>query len=151
MVSVHYASVRGVPPGHYPESVLTSWSPTPDDQRREWLANLVGKDTTVCEIATSAAGKVVGFCLALLDQSKLQALYVHPDYSGLGIGAALLRAVEARCQAAGIETLELNASYNAESFYRANGYAPVRQTSQPLADGSAMGAVLMSKRLGTGA
>ena len=146
MVAVHFASVQGVPLGHYPDDVLSAWSPTPDEQRREWLANLVAKDTTICEVATSS-GAVVGFCLAIPGQSRLQALYVHPEHSGLGIGAGLLRAVESRCHAAGIEELELNASFNAESFYPATGYTPIRETTQALAGGAAMGAVLMSKRL----
>jgi putative acetyltransferase len=89
----------------------------------------------------------VGFSIALLGQSKLQALYVHPEYSGHGIGISLLNAIEERCRAVGIDALEVKASYNAESFYRRNGYEAVRGTMQSLADGSEMGAVLMTKRL----
>lgn len=151
MAAVHFASVQGVAPGHYPAAIISSWSPTPDKKRCEWLANLIAQESTICEVATSPTDEVVGFCIAVPGQSKLQALYVHPDHSGLGIGADLLRAVEARCLAAGSETLELNASYNAESFYRGNGYSPLRETSQSLADGTSMGAVLMSKRLASAA
>lgn len=150
MVAVHYASVHAIPPGQYPVAILSAWSPTPDEQRREWLANLLAQDTTVCEVAISGNDAIVGFCLALPYQSRLQALYVHPEYAGRGIGASLLRAVEAHCRAVGADMLELNASFNAENFYRANGYVAIRKTMQPLTDGSAMGAVSMSKRLASG-
>jgi putative acetyltransferase len=132
MVSVHHESVRGVPPGHYPETVLAAWSPVPDDQRRQWLANLIEQRDVVCEVAVLASGAAAGFCLAFPGRSRLQALYVHPAHSSRGIGAGLLRAVEARCRAAGAVTLELNASYNAAPFYRANGYVPVRETTRKL-------------------
>lgn len=151
MVAVHFASVQGVPPGHYPANVISSWSPIPDEQRRQWLSSLIAKDTIICEVAISSDGSIVGFCLAVSGQSKLQALYVHPEHSGLGIGGALLRAVETRCRAAGVDTLELNASFNAESFYRANGYTAIRETTQALADGTVMAAVLMTKRLASAA
>lgn len=147
MVDVHFAAVRSVSPGHYSDAVLEAWSPTPDDQRRAWLASVLAQPDAVCEVAAHPGGAVVGFCLALAGWSRLQALYVHPQHSGLGIGSGLLRAVEARCLAAGVTSIELNASYNAVPFYRANGYAEVCDTTQPLADGTSMGAVLMSKPL----
>jgi hypothetical protein len=74
---------------------------------------------------------------------------LHPAHSSRGIGAGLLRAVEARCRAAGAVTLELNASYNAAPFYRANGYVPVRENTQPLADGTTMGAITMFRPIAT--
>ena len=147
MVAAHFAAVRGVPPGHYAGAVLAAWSPEPNDQRRAWLAGLVEQRDAVCEVAVATNGAVVGFCLAFPGEARLQALYVHPRHSGRGIGAGLLRAVEARCHVAGAAKLELNASYNAVPFYRANGYADVHETTQPLADGTAMGAILMSKPL----
>jgi putative acetyltransferase len=146
MVEVHFASVQNVSLDCYPADVLRSWSPPPDDKRRAWLADLVAKDTAFCEVAISGDA-VVGFCIAIPGQSRLQALYIHPESSGLGIGTGLLRAVEARCRAAGGDVLELNASFNAEGFYRANGYVAIRETTQALADGTTMGAILMSKRL----
>ena len=149
MVAVHHESVRVVPPGHYPETVLAAWSPVPDGERRQWLANLIARRDVVCEVAVLASGAVAGFCLAFPGRSRLQALYVRPSHSSRGIGAGLLRAVEARCRAAGAVTLELNASYNAASFYRANGYVPVGETTQSLTDGTTMGVISMFRPIAT--
>ena len=147
MIAVHYASVHSIPSGHYHDDILAAWSPSPDEHRRKWLADLVANDSTVCELATAASGRVIGFGIALPEQSKLQALYISPEYSGLGIGARLLFAVEARCKDFGADSLELNASYNAVNFYCSKGYASIRETTQPLTDGLEMGAVFMSKCL----
>lgn len=150
MVAVHYAAVHGIAPGHYPDAILSSWSPVPDEQRRGWLADFVASPSTVADVAVAASGAVVGFCIATLDPPWLRALYVDPGYSGQGVGRSLLHAIESRCRAAGLGTLELNASYNAAAFYRAHGYVEVRDTTQALPDGAVMGAILMAKTLAVG-
>ncbi|WP_435102396.1 GNAT family N-acetyltransferase [Arhodomonas sp. AD133] len=147
MVSTHYASVHAIASDYYPADILRVWSPVPDETRQEWLASLIVNDSTLCGVAVATTGRVVGFCIALPAQSQLKALYVHPEFSNHGIGSGLLRNMEACCLANDVDELELNASYNAESFYRKNGYEKVRETTQKLADGSEMGAILMIKCL----
>ncbi len=147
MVLAHYASVHAMASDYYPADILRAWSPAPDEARREWLANVIANDSTLCEVAVATSGIVAGFCIALPAQSQLKALYVHPEFTDHGIGSGLLRNVEACCLSNGVDELALNASYNAESFYRKNGYQKVRDTTQALADGSEMGAILMIKRL----
>ncbi|PPC75399.1 hypothetical protein C4K68_20755 [Pokkaliibacter plantistimulans] len=147
MVAVHYAAVHAISPMHYAADILSSWSPEPDEYRCAWLAHLVDKDSTVCQVALSATGQIVGFVLALPAQSRLQALYVDPGCSGQGVGVSLLRAVEEQCYQSGVSVLELYASYNAEHFYRHQGYMSVSAATQSLADGSSMGAILMCKHL----
>ncbi len=146
MISTHYAAVQAIERSYYSEEVLRAWSPTPDDDRCRWLADQIACEFMLCEVAATSSGGVVGFCMGNSKLSQLKALYVRPEYSGQGIGASLLGIIEEKYRAVDISSIELHASYNAVSFYRYNGYQAIRQVTQPLANGSEMGAILMVKR-----
>jgi len=147
MVEVHHAAVTAVDRRHYGDEVLAAWSPPPDSSRRDWLADLIGQASTLCTVAVADDGTIVGFCIALPEQALLRALYVHPACNGQGVGRELLRDMEARCRALGIKLLELNASHNAEAFYRRSGYQPQDAVTQPLNGTVSMTATRMVKRL----
>jgi len=147
MVEVHHAAVQAIDRRHYGDEVLAAWSPPPDARRRDWLADLITQASTLCTVAVGDDGTIVGFCIALPEQALLKALYVHPDCNGQGIGQALLQEMEKRCRALGIEVLELNASHNAEAFYRRCGYETRGPVEQPLTDTVAMPATRMTKQL----
>lgn len=151
MVEVHYAAVQAVDRRHYSDEVLTAWSPPPDASRRDWLADLIGRDSTLGVVAVSGSSLIVGFCIALPGQALLKALYVHPGFAGQGIGQALLREMEVRCRALGLESLELNASHNAAAFYRRCGYEAKGPIAQQLTDTVSMNAIRMVKKLPGGA
>lgn len=146
MIDVHYAAVQAIGREHYPDDVLSAWSPPPDASRRDWLADLVHRDSTLCRVAVSASDAIMGFCIALPEQALLKALYVHPACSSHGIGQELLRQVEVRCRELGLAMLELNASYNAEAFYRRSGYEALGPVDQRLTDTVTMGAIRMVRR-----
>ncbi len=147
MIGIHYAAVRAIGRGHYPDDVLEAWSPPPDASRNNWLADLIGRDSTLSAVAVAGGDAIVGFCIALPEQALLKALYVHPELAGQGIGQGLLREMEQRCRALGLESLELNASFNAAAFYRRCGYEAQGPVAQPLTDTVSMGAIRMVKRL----
>jgi ribosomal protein S18 acetylase RimI-like enzyme len=147
MIDVHYAAVQAVDRRHYSDDVLAAWSPPPDASRRDWLAGLVSQESTLCTVALSGDEAIVGFCIAIPGHALLKALYVHPAFAGHGIGEALLREMEARCRALGLESLELNASYNAAAFYRRCGYEERGPIAQPLTDTVSMEAIRMAKQL----
>ena len=149
MVEVHYAAVQAIDRRHYTDDVLDAWSPSPGPARRDWLAALIGRESTLAVVAVAGDAAIAGFCIVLPGQQLLQALYVHPRCTGLGIGQGLLRDVESRCRALGVETLSLNASHNAEDFYRRCGYRAQGPVTQPLNEGVAMSATRMSKALST--
>jgi putative acetyltransferase len=146
MIGVHYAAVQAVDRRHYSDDVLAAWSPPPDASRRDWLAGLISRDSTLCTVAVSANEVIVGFCIALPEQGLLKALYVHPDFAGEGIGQGLLQLKEEQCRDLGLVALEVNASLNAAAFYRRNGYEALGPVSQHLTDTVVMGATRMVKR-----
>jgi len=147
MIDVHYDAVQAVDRRYYSDAVLAAWSPPPDASRRDWLADLVSRESTLCTVAVSSGDAIVGFCIALPEQALLKALYVDPGFTGRGIGQGLLSEMEARCRALGLDALELNASLNAEAFYRGCGYEARGPVVQPLTDTVAMEATRMVKQL----
>ncbi|MEG3165847.1 GNAT family N-acetyltransferase [Sphingomonas sp. PB2P19] len=70
-----------------------------------------------------------GFAMtrSVADEAELLLLAVAPAFRRRGVGAALLRAVEAECSAAGIATLhlEVRASNDAVRLYTGHGFAKV--------------------------
>ena len=147
MVAVHYAAVHQISDCRYPPALLAAWSPTPSADRSAWLAGLIVRPTTIAYVAESDPGEIAGFCMVVGDLKQLKALYVHPQWARRGVGQKLLDRTEGACIAAGLERLELNASFNAEAFYRAAGYRRLGPTEQPLSDGWAMAAIKMAKQL----
>lgn len=147
MIDVHHAAVQAVDRRHYSDEVLAAWSPPPDASRRHWLAGLISRDSTLCTVAVSGDEAIVGFCIALPEDALLKALYVHPGIAGQGIGQGLLREMEARCRALGLEALELNASHNAAAFYRRCGYEAKSPVAQLLTETVSMAATRMVKQL----
>ena len=147
LVEIHHSAVHAIDAAHYSSETLSAWSPAPSHHRSAWLSSLIDQGSTLCIVAIADNARPVGFCLVLTDQAKLQALYVDPSFSGVGVGRALLHHAESECRSLGIRELWLAASYNAEAFYRRVGYEPVGPTTQPLSEAVAMGATKMVKAL----
>ena len=150
MVDVHFAAVHAVAHEYYPEQLLHAWSPVPDDRRRAWLAEVIASPATLSCLAESSGHEVLGFGFVDTESGVLKALYVHPKATGRGLGKGLLLHLENQCASLGLTALTLNASYNAERFYRNNGYTALGPSIQMLGNGESMGAVSMVKSLVTG-
>nr|WP_282453020.1 GNAT family N-acetyltransferase [Lysobacter sp. CAU 1642] len=146
MVAVHYASVRAIDREHYPRTVLAAWSPEPDARRMDWMRGLLESGRFAAFVAERGED-VAGFALCEASEGFLQALYVHPDRTGGGVGRSLLAACEKAMREHGNSTARVLASRNAVGFYRAAGYRELGAASQPLADGSLLACVEMSRAL----
>lgn len=57
-----------------------------------------------------------------LEGNKIGGLYVHPDFTGRGIGKKLLEYIENYTRKEGIKKLMLYSTLNAENFYKKYGY-----------------------------
>jgi predicted N-acetyltransferase YhbS len=82
---------------------------TPIPERETWAATV--DDRIVSWIA--------------IKNDHVDGLYTDPHHSTRGIGSALLQFAEAVLEDRGSEFIGLEASPNAERFYRRRGYAPV--------------------------
>jgi ribosomal protein S18 acetylase RimI-like enzyme len=146
MVRIHHASVRAIPRKFYPHTVLAAWSPEPDARRQQWMRGLIGSGRYLALLA-ERDGEAAGFALCEASEGFLQALYVDPQRAGGGVGRSLLRACEQAMCVAGKARARVLASHNAVPFYRAAGYRELGAASQPLADGSLLACVEMSRAL----
>jgi GNAT superfamily N-acetyltransferase len=64
----------------------------------------------------------IGGVACLHRSGEVRLCYVAPDRQRVGIGAALLGAVEAQARAWGLERLVLNSTTGARAFYERQGY-----------------------------
>lgn len=60
----------------------------------------------------------------VVQAGKIHLCYVEPGFERVGLGTALLSALEARAQAWGLSGLTLESSRNAQGFYARHGYQP---------------------------
>ncbi len=121
MLEVHYAAVHGAPVNYYDEERLDEWSPKVDDERILAFLTRSQIDEEVTHVALEDE-LIVGFGTVVPSLNELRACYVHPDCTRQGIGRRLLEVLEEEARAAGAGWLNLNASLNAEDFYKAMGY-----------------------------
>jgi putative acetyltransferase len=87
--------------------------------------------------------RVLGFGYS--DQDEIQAVYVDPKYSGLGIARRILRFLERRLKGKGYHEVRLNASFAAECFYIRMGYESMRTLWVPTHSGVKLPARQMKK------
>lgn len=89
-VWLHYAAVHALASGHYPGEVIAAWSPAPDAARYSWFAGVIAQAAVLCTVAEAPDRMLVGFSIAAPEQALLRAIYIHPAFTGSGIGEAWL-------------------------------------------------------------
>ena len=80
---------------------------------------------------------------------RLRAMFVDPSFTRRGIGAALVRHIEADVMAHGFPVLTLDALLSGVALYRAMGYLPMQEGHAPLPGGASLPFIHMQKRLAT--
>ena len=66
----------------------------------------------------------IGGVAALHRSGEIRLCYVAPSSQRVGVGTALLVALETQARARGLRQLVLNSTTDARSFYERNGYSP---------------------------
>lgn len=101
---------------------------------REEMAELGITPQTVADIIAESPciwladvdGKPAGFAMAITEEACLFAMFVLPQFEGLGVGKLLLKKAEAFLLAEHPTIwLETAASSRAATFYQRNGWLPV--------------------------
>lgn len=138
---VHGRAVRETCVSHYSQEVVQIWA---GRLRPEKYGEAIdGNEFFVAE----EDGVVVGFGELGPAAGEIQGLYVSPDVAGRGVGRKLLRTLEERARACGLESLRLTASLNAVSFYERAGFEAVGGLTDTLGPGVERGSVRMFKKL----
>ncbi|MEQ9448772.1 MAG: GNAT family N-acetyltransferase [Rhodospirillaceae bacterium] len=143
LMLVHRDAVFSKAAGYYDEATLESWSPGATPER------VARMERTICDpkkivLVAEHQGQILGFAVAIPDENEIGALYVKPNNIG-NVGRALLFEIEKLVFAAGALFIEFDASLNAESFYKANGYMEVGRADHVSGRGDVSAAVQMKK------
>ena len=146
IVHVHYAAVHAIPDELYSSEIKEAWSRLPDEARYQWMRNIITQGNELIVVAEDDNG-IVAFGVVSPESRELRALYVHPSVGGRGIGRTLVQKLESRCIGQGIRSLRLNASLNAELFYRKHGYRILQRDTFKLSADHHMACVKMEKDL----
>lgn len=146
IIHVHHAAVHETASAFYPPPVIEAWSPGPQETRYQWMRHLIAAGDEVVIVA-EARSEILGFGLLIPKLRELRALYVHPLACRQGIGKKILQVLETHAATRGITCLQLNASLNAEAFYRQNGYTTLSRSTLRLSDKYEMACLKMEKTL----
>lgn len=133
----------------YPEEVINGWSPPTNNDRINQIKQAV-ENPDVWLIVAKQNNLIVGFGSITPKDNKLRALYVHPSFGRRGIGVRLLTALEYEARSLGLSHLQMDASINAELFYRKHGFETIEYATHQLASGQEMACVKMRKTLNSG-
>ncbi|MBD3895012.1 GNAT family N-acetyltransferase [Halomonas sp. ML-15] len=85
-----------------------------------------------CVYVAESSGEIVGYSALDPDANEIEAVFVLPSFSGLGVGGMLLHSAEKLAIKQGLSSLSLSASLNAVPFYRSAGYVSTSQGRQSL-------------------
>lgn len=128
--AVHRESILGLGPAAYDEEQVKAWAAGCADA--DYAAGIEGEDSFL--VATEGEA-VVGFGSLSVGppedyaadvDAEVTGVYVRPSAAGRGVGSALLKGLEERARAAGVDRLGLTASANAVGFYESRSYERVR-------------------------
>lgn len=139
--ATHTAAIRGSCGTHYAPDEIEAWAgrTTPGS----YAGDLARRELFVAE---SDIG-VIGFAVVVSEAREVRAVYVHPDAQHGGVGRALLRVLEDTARLRGVRDAWLDASLNAEAFYRRAGWRKVRDTRHAFPGGRDIACVHMTKSL----
>jgi len=146
ILEVHRAAVIYFGKTHYPEHVLNLWSPPPTPERIGKLEDAVTNPDEYIILAKER-NKIAGVGILIISVCRIGMVYVHPTYSGQGVGTNLLIHLEDKARTCNINTLMLDSSLNAETFYLNNGYKSLGTENHLLSSGEKMECILMEKNL----
>lgn len=136
---VHERAIRGRGLSHYTAEEVESWATGLD---AGYYARLFARAKLV-EVAVNEDGAVVAFGAARDDEVAF--LYTDPDWTGQGIGSALLARAEDDIRARGHAALRVESSLAAELFYAHRGYVRRRIHGNRTGGGKVLAVVTMIK------
>lgn len=147
ILEIHAAAVHSTAAPYYSVEVINSWARLPvtyeriERIRQSWIENPEHRI-----VIAKWSNQTVGFGF-MNKNSELQGVYVHPDFGRSGIGSKILEALEQEALLLGLSYLKLDASINAEAFYRKQGFEVIEHSNHRLASGQEMACVKMQKTL----
>jgi len=117
LAEIFRAAIEELAAEDYNEAQQEAWASAADDEEA-FGAKLAHELTLVA----TYGGAAVGFA-ALVNNTRIDMLYVHPAASGQGAGAMLCDALEKLASARGAKEITVDASDAARAFFEKRGFA----------------------------
>jgi putative acetyltransferase len=143
LAAIFAAAIQELTGDDYDETQQEAWASVADDEE-EFGKRLAGELTLIASLKNAP----VGFA-SLKGKDHIDMLYVHPNAAGQGVASALLDALERLAGARGATSLTVDASDNAQEFFRKRGYAAQQRNSVTI-NGEWLANTTMQKALGGG-
>jgi putative acetyltransferase len=143
LAAIFAAAIQELTGDDYDETQQEAWASVADDEE-EFGKRLAGELTLIASLNNAP----VGFA-SLKGKDHIDMLYVHPNAAGQGVASALLDALERLAGARGATSLTVDASDNAQEFFRKRGYAAQQRNSVTI-NGEWLANTTMQKALGGG-
>ena len=141
LAAIFAAAIQELTGEDYNEEQQEAWASAADDEE-EFGKKLASELTLIASLKNAP----VGFA-SLKGKDHIDMLYVHPNAAGQGVASALLDALEKLARARGAEKLTVDASDNAQEFFRKRGYVAQQRNSVTI-NGEWLANTTMQKTLG---
>jgi putative acetyltransferase len=143
LAAIFVAAIQELTGDDYDETQQEAWASVADDEA-EFGKKLAGELTLIASLRNAP----VGFA-SLKGKDHIDMLYVHPNAAGQGVASVLLDALEKLAGARGVKSLTVDASDNAQEFFRKRGYVAQQRNSVTI-NGEWLANTTMQKTLGGG-
>jgi putative acetyltransferase len=123
LASIFVAAIQELTGDDYSEAQQEAWAAVAEDEAA-FGKRLAGQLTLIATLQNSPVGFV-----SLKGPDHIDLLYVHPGAAGQGVAAMLVDALEKLAGARGAKILTVDASDNAEPFFRKRGYIAMQRNT----------------------
>jgi putative acetyltransferase len=143
LAAIFAAAVEQLTGDDYSEAQQEAWAAIADDEG-EFGKKLASELTLIATLRNAP----VGFA-SLKGKDHIDMLYVHPSAAGQGVASALCDALEKLAGGRGAKSLTVEASDNAEPFFKKRGYV-AKQRNSVTVNGEWLANTTMQKTLESG-
>jgi putative acetyltransferase len=143
LAAIFAAAIEELTGDDYSSEQQEAWASVADDEE-EFGKKLAGELTLIATLGNAP----VGFA-SLKGKDHIDMLYVHPSAAGQGVASSLLDALERLAGGRGATSLTVDASDNAQEFFRKRGYV-ARQRNSLTVNGEWLANTTMQKTLREG-
>lgn len=129
ILTVKQAAIGAIDSDEYTARQLDAWRPGDD------LVDDFGRaiESNRFEILLVESGPATaGYGVLNTAENRIDAVFVHPDFHGDGIGSSLVSQFESRARISGLSELQIASSLNAREFYERLGYQAVGQKQREI-------------------
>ncbi len=143
LLAIFQSSVRGLACRDYSPEQTEAWAPASldDDSRSYWFSRIQSNLPWVAEVD----GQLVGFA-DLQPSGYIDQFFVAAEFSGRGVGGALMRHVHETALSHGMKELVSHVSLTAQPFFKHYGFS-IESEQYPVVRGIALRNAVMRKIL----